>query len=443
MLINRLLHFYKFLINCGYSRLNKKENNYIIYDLCDTHPLYLSRVLSAIRSEEKNIYFFTYSFDFRVFIQGYRTIPHAFIESIFFLLLRIKGFKVIYTEKSKKFNSKSSLLNHLYSQNKDLIIDGILRSEKQTSIRKVSYYRLNKHLRYYVGISNILDEKLNHKNFSFSISGHKTYYFRGLLYRKSALLDKGYYIGPRENKFIIKKLTPANFNDCCMNKSDLMISNANTNTTLNQEKWITDINKNNIKITNSESSKFIFYSHVFADDNFKGSYNLFGTHFNAVVEIISFFERNKIPLILKFHPHNKSYGLLEIEKFISKIIDTTQFVSLYNKNIINSNDFVITGHGNIIFESFINNTKVLNYSDHPFKYLTSDLVTSKADFFKRILNRKHILFDENFNFKNDMFINNDLNIDFSWLSGNKVPKTFLNNINTSIYKKNIYENINK
>ena len=139
------------------------------------------------------------------------------------------------------------------------------------------------------------------------ICGHRTYYFRGTLY-VSALKSKGIYFGPRLNNVVAKKLTPENARMSFLRtNNEIDFINLALCRAENPNPWLSSINLD-ARVTSRDSKPLICFQ-VWTDDNYKGEYNLFDTHFDAAYEIVENLNRRSIPFWFKFHPQLPNMGL--------------------------------------------------------------------------------------------------------------------------------------
>ena len=361
-----------------------------LVDVFDLHPVAIFRNLNMLKSLDANgIQPVVFQ---RTWYLSKISNPNAsFLWLIYeqlltsFLYMKYEKLKISYTKRDKKLESSIFL--------KDLLLDGVMRFESVADINDIEEAVFEKHAICAVSIYKSVENFFVDRPCSICIVGHKTYYLRGILYRLSGLNGKGVYIGPRFNNLITKRLTPINYNDCLdyirsesdflqLEKKEVLI-----------EAWLRDIRlsqTNESFISTFKEKVPLLAFHCWVDDNFKGRYNIFESHFLAAIEMSKYLARNNIPFLFKLHPHNATYGVnqydVRFKEFIVKSgIKCLDVSGIQLDALFDSVSLVVTGNGNIGPESKELEIPFLCYADPPYFIEKEWAYTScKEVFFERL-----------------------------------------------------------
>ena len=378
MLTNTLVLLKRIPIYVKLKRLfpfkdKSNRNKEVVIDVSDFHPIAINRNLSLICNFSNSGYrikLFKVPFKYQT--------PATNLKKRLMALHDLLVCKYVYNGYSFIDFKKGSIPNYLKKDidvfeknNKDLIDDGILRYTDTASLRETTYRARRKHSRMAFEIFWVLRKHLIKKEVIIVIAGHRTYYLRGLLYRISGLLNKGYYLGPRLKNVYLKKLNRRNTKDCIgfiRNHTDFFgIS------TQKLDPWITTLRNNYKKTPNRifETKDVLLAFHVWNDDNFKGNFNLFRSHLHAAYHIVRFLTKKSFKIYYKFHPHSLTKcfeGVNEqLINWISKQSADHENVTQYHNSLLFPHvDLIVTGCGSIACEAANLGKPFLCYADAPY-----------------------------------------------------------------------------
>lgn len=282
----------------------------------------------------------------------------------------------------------------------DLLLDGVMRFEQKARISDVDPEIFAKHAMCAVSIYKSIDEFLSDQSPVVCVSGHKTYYLRGILYRLAGLKGIGLYVGPRFNSLITKRLTPSNYNDCLdfvRAEEDYFPGFGGLSKT---EPWLKAIRDSQVKVpfTSPYDGRYpLLAFHCWVDDNFKGKFNIFEGHFSAALEMAEWLSEKNIPFLYKFHPHNGNYGVAgynaEFEKYTrERAIKCLNVSGLDMSNLAESVSLVVTGNGSIGPEARELGLPFLCYADPPY-YVAGEWAycASKDTFLQKLVEHREAL----------------------------------------------------
>ena len=369
----------------------------VIVDVCDCHPVSVLRNGALVNmARDKNYEVTTYYLGFyeQLLIGGIRSIPRfaldytvrriAFKQCAFQTATNLGMIGFIRLVARSRFRRPRQALKF-----KDLYTDGVLRATRKPTLSFVSQFDKNLHH----NLSDVIcsrAEKLV-ESAGLVICGHRTYYFRGILYRVAALRSKGLYFGPRLNNVVAKRLTPENARMSFLRTNNeldfirLPLPRAET-----PNAWLSSINLN-AKIRSRDTKPLICFQ-VWTDDNFKGEYNLFDSHFDAACEIVKALSQRSIPFRFKFHPQLSKYG---VEKFSKILLDLNLSLGNFGEDVskvptrelLPVSSVVVTGNGTVGYEAAESKIPLLCYCD-PHYYLAGSWAfpSTKPEFFTRLTN---------------------------------------------------------
>jgi hypothetical protein len=351
--------------------LNTKNQSVGLVDVFDLHPVAISRNLNILKCLDANgvrPVVFQRTWGFSKTSNPKVSVLWLIYEQLltYFLYRRYENLKVNYLKRDKELESSIHL--------KDLLLDGIMRYEGIANIDDIEEAIFEKHARCAVSIYKSIQNFFAEQQCSICITGHKTYYLRGILYRLSGLNGKGLYIGPRFNSLITKRLTPSNYNDCydyIRSETDFFQVEKKE---LRIEGWLRDIRQSQVNerfISPFKQKIPLLAFHCWVDDNYKGRFNIFGSHFSAAVEMSKWLAKNNIPFLYKLHPHNDNYGVSHYdvrfkELVIKNNIQCLDVSGIQLSALADSISLVVTGNGSIGPESEELEIPFLCYADAPY-----------------------------------------------------------------------------
>lgn len=370
--------------------LNSNHQSVALIDVFDLHPVAVARNLNLIGWLQRN------RIRPVVFQRTWRLsrISNPRV-SLFWVIYELLLTYLLYGKYEKLEVSFLDRDPHLEESPhlKDLLFDGVMRFEQKARIKDVDARVFAEHAICAVSIYKSVDKFLTKQSPCVCVSGHKTYYLRGILYRLSGLKGVGLYVGPRLNNLITKRLTPSNYNDCI----DYLRKDTDYFPTFGghakTEPWLKSIrdSQQRVDFISPYNGRYpLLAFHCWVDDNFKGNFNIFDGHFAAALEMADWLSRRNIPFFYKFHPHNSSYGVTgydrEFERYVrDNAIRCCEVSGLSLSDLADSVSLVVTGNGNIGPEAGEQGLPFLCYADAPY-FVAGQWAycTSKETFFQRL-----------------------------------------------------------
>jgi hypothetical protein len=383
LIVNRLVVYYQILSVTRVPNKVEKNKSWLI-DFADLHFFSLVRLL-GIAMERRNkgykVIAILPGISSRIFIQGWRSSPIILLDYIFFQILCWKlNMPIIWLSAIRSLKEQKLRAD---DADYDLFEDGVLRAESAINLESVRKYRLAMHERYFYSYRETVKKLCYDEAISVIICGHRTYYYRGLLYRYSGITNKGCYVGRRAAEFVVKKIHPLNYKNCCIDYGSVdnilpLDSSYLKGLQGGIMPWISNIKSNQEHFDKAKLSLDkginLLVCNVWVDDNFKGEFNLFDNHFDAALKIIDWHVRHNIKLAIKLHPHNKEYKVEYGDKLIldkirlnkSVLMDVSKYTF---ESLMPYTDVIISGGGSCVLEAAKQGKSTLCYCDNSFKNL--------------------------------------------------------------------------